>query len=103
MDWLQVVVIVAILAPLYFVAHLERTRLNDPRYVRQSGVAVERDAVRVEASAELIGYYDGCEIRSAVQYLGIRYRFESVVPPSYRRQLRQGDLYVEPGLLYVVE
>lgn len=103
MDWLHLVTLLAVLGPLYFIAHLERTRLKNPRYVRQSGVAVEREAILVDDQAQLLGYYDGCEIRSAVVYLGIRYRFECVVPASYRRQLLPGELYVEPGLLYVLE
>jgi hypothetical protein len=85
------------------VSRRERTRLSNPRYVRKSGAAVEREAVQIEDDAELIGYYDRCEIRGAVRCLGIRYRFECVVPPSYRHQLCPGQLYVEPGLLYVIE
>lgn len=103
MDWLQLAALVAILVPLYYVTRLEQTRLSDPRYVRSAGVAVEREALRIAEGAELIGYLDGCEIRARVEYLGMRYRFECVVPPAYRRRLRPGELYVEPGLLYVAE
>jgi hypothetical protein len=102
-DWVGLIALAAILVPLYFLAHVERTRLSDPRYVRTSGVAVERAAVRIHEGAEVIGYYDGCEISASVEYLGLRYRFESVVPASYSRRLRPGELYVEPGLLYVAE
>lgn len=102
MDWLQVVVIVAILVPLYYFRRAESRRLADPRYIVQaSGAAVGREALTIREDAELIGYYDGTEIRGSVEYLGRAYRFERVAPPSYKEKLRPGELYVEPGLLYV--
>jgi hypothetical protein len=103
MDWLQLILIAAILGLLHFVARLERERLQAPDYVRRCGAAIGREALQIDPNTEVIGYYDGNEIRASVAYLGIRYRFECVVPPSYRRQLSAGELYVEPGLLYVTE
>lgn len=74
-------------------------RAFDPQAFAELGAAVGQEAVL--ASDEIVGYLNGCAIPAAVQYRGVRYRFERIAPSSYRYAVRPGELFVEPGLLYL--
>lgn len=76
-------------------------RLANPQAFADLGAAVGREAVL--ASDEIVGYLNGCAIPAAVRYLGVRYRFDRVAPPAYRYAVQPGELFVEPGLLYIRE
>jgi hypothetical protein len=104
MTMLEAALFAAILAlPLYLLSQLERTRLHNPRYVRSMGAVVQRQQLKVEGTSEVLGYYDGGEIYATVDYMGMRYRFDRVVPPSYQYHVGPRELYVVPGLLYVTD
>ena len=80
----------------------ERVRLPQPSYVRDIGAVIETEGL-VQASGDIVGYLDGRPIHAAVDFMGMRYRFENVVPPSYRHRVGPRELYVVPGLLYVTD
>jgi hypothetical protein len=99
---LETVLLAATLVPaIYLLVEMERGRVSDPEHVRRFGAAVARDALEQEPG--VIGSYDGAEIHGYVRYLGMRYRYEGVVPTHYRSSVQAGELFVEPGLLYVTD
>ena len=51
----------------------------------------------------VIGIYAGGEIYETLSYLGMRYAFDRIAPASYRLTVSEGELFVEPGLLYVLQ
>lgn len=103
MDVFELVVLAAALAaPLYFLTRLERDRVNDPQYVRRCGGVVSRERLRL-GDAPVIGTYDGSPIYAQIEYLGIRYRFDRAMPPSSGFRPGAGELYVDPGLVYVTD
>lgn len=78
-------------------------RQGGARQIRESGAAVRQDQLGLEHSDRIIGYYDGCEIHACVEYMGLLYRFDRVVLPSYRHRVGARELFVEPGLLYLTD
>lgn len=95
-----------VVAGAAWVAHVllqrELGRLSDPRYIRSRGVVIEHEEV-LEARSEAIGYYAGREIYGSVIFMGMRYRFDRVAPPAYRHRVRERELFLEPGLVYVTD
>lgn len=82
----------------FFIAwHLERQ--CDPRYLRERGVVIRREDI-LQDRAEPIGQYCGRAIYRSVWFMGMQYRFDRVVPPAYRSEVRRCELYLEPGLVY---
>jgi hypothetical protein len=55
----------------------------------------------LEASGEVIGRYRGRDIRDAVLFMGMRYRFAGIVPPAH--EVRARELLLAPGLLYLTD
>lgn len=102
MDVFQaVVLIVAIGLPFHLVARRELARMCDRRRIAASGLVAEREAL--EARSDVIGHYDGGDIYAWVQFLGMRYHFDRIVPGSYREEVRSKELFLEPGLVYRIE
>jgi hypothetical protein len=87
---------------LHFLGRWYLARLDDPRYLRTQGVVVRSERA-LETCAAAIGYYAGHEIYAAVRFKGMRYRFDRVAPRSYRFELAPGELYLEPGLVYLLD
>jgi hypothetical protein len=104
MNGFETLLLAAVTAlPLYLLMQWERMRLSDPRRLRNFGAAAARQEVGVDDGTEVIGFYDGGAIYASVHYMGMRYRFDRVVPASYRRLVQPRELFVEPGLLYVTD
>lgn len=80
----------------------ERTLMPQPSYARRIGAVLEHAGL-VRASDEIVGYLDGQPIYAVVEFMGMRYRFEAVVPPSFRHRVGPRQLYVAPGLLYMTD
>jgi hypothetical protein len=70
--------------------------------VRRSGAALASEA-DVEARSDVIGYYAGRSIYAWVQFMGMRYRFDGIARASYREHVRERELFIEPGVLYVTD
>ena len=102
MDVFQaVVLIVAIGLPFHLVARRELARMCDRRRIAASGLVAECEAL--EARSDVIGHYDGRDIYAWVQFLGMRFYFDRIVPGSYREEVRSKELFLEPGLVYRID
>lgn len=104
MNGFESVLFAAVMAlPVYLIMQWEKVRLSDPGRMRSFGAATARDEVRADEGTEIIGSYDGGAIYASVRYMGMLYRFDRVVPASYRRRVQPRELFVDPGLLYVTD
>jgi hypothetical protein len=57
---------------------------------------------RLDGHGELIGRYGEAPIYRSVRFKDTDYEFAGVVPPRCVRPIDENELYVEPGLLYVL-
>jgi len=55
----------------------------------------------LESVADAIGRYMEIDIYELIRFRGVSYHFASVVAPDYKDSLHAGELFVEPGLLYL--
>lgn len=98
---LDVGVVVALLAlPFYWALKRELDRLEDPAYLRRHGIVIVRLSA-IEAHSEPIGSYEGREVWRTLTFKGMEYRFDHVIPARERERVGPGELYLEPGLVYV--
>jgi hypothetical protein len=88
--------------PAFWLVHRQVAKLGDPRYLREQGVVIVLEKA-IEAHAGEIGEYMGQPIWETVTFKGMRYRFDHIVEPRRRERLEPGELFIEPGLVYVVE
>jgi hypothetical protein len=88
--------------PMFGFVHWQIARLGDPRYLRGKGVVIVRESA-LEAHSEPIGEYRGHPIWGSVTFKGMRYRFDHVLDARKRERIEPGELFIEPGLVYVVE
>jgi hypothetical protein len=98
---LEAALLVAVLAlPLHLVVLWQLARLDDPAYLRVHGVVVVRESA-LDGHSEAIGDYAGRHIWGSVTFKGMRYRFDRRATPRERERIRAGELWLEPGLVYV--
>ena len=89
-----------ILVPLHLLMSREYVRWQRAQAPQLHGVVVRRfDAL--DGASEVIGSYCGAEIHRTVTFHGTQYEFFGVVPAGGQGTVRQGELYLPPGLLYV--
>lgn len=102
MSPIEAALLVALLVlPFHLLVQYQLGRLEDPRYLRRHGIVVVQ-ASAIEVHGATIGTYRGCEIWDSVVVAGLRYRFDHVVPPETAERTGPGELFLEPGLLYVL-
>jgi hypothetical protein len=77
-------------------------QLEDPAYLRTQRVVVVSDRV-IERRSAPIGHSLGSPIAGSLTFMGMRYRFDSVIAACERENIAAGELYLEPGLVYVTE
>lgn len=87
-----------LIIPFHILVQYELRRF--PEHVRASGVAIDDEAV-LEGRGEVIGSFRGRDIHAWVRYLGMTYRFDRTVAKP--RGLRERELFLEPGLVYVTD
>ncbi len=92
--------ILCVLVPLHMLMAHEFHRWQRELSARRHGVIVHRFEALDEAS-EVIGIYGGVEIHRTVTFQGVQYEFFGVAPSGGQAKLRQDELYLDPGLLYV--
>ena len=101
MNPLEAAALVALLAlPLHFAVQWHLARLEDPLYLRAQGIVVVRESA-LSAHGEAIGEYQGHPIWETVTFKRMHYRFSRVTQREYREKLAGGELYLDPGLVYV--
>ena len=94
------VVILLIALPWWWLVHRELDKLADPTYLRAHGVVIVSESALQEHS-EPIGQYLGHPIWGSVRFMGMDYRFDHVQDARKRERLAPGELFLEPGLVYV--
>jgi hypothetical protein len=92
--------ILCVLVPLHMLMAHEFHRWQRELSARRHGVIVNRFDALDEAT-EVIGIYCGVEIHRTVTFQGVQYEFFGVAPSGRQGTLRQDELYLDPGLLYV--
>jgi hypothetical protein len=91
----------AALATLFLWAvRAELDKLDDPAYLRQHGIVIVAESA-LDSRAGPIGQYRGRQIWATVTFKGMVYRFDHVTQPHLRERIGRGQLYLEPGLVYV--
>lgn len=100
MDIVGVVFLLALLIPVWL-ALREMREMARPERLRELGIVVLSTRAFDEVS-EVIGHYMGCDIYRCVTFHGMRYIFDGVGPPGLKRALRARQLFLEPGLVYVL-
>jgi hypothetical protein len=97
---------VAVAAALAYVIHRviqsQLDKLCDPAYLRRQGVIVVAEHI-LQARCAPIGRYMGCHIWGSVTFMGMVYRFDRILEPRRKERLAAGELYLEPGLVYVTD
>ena len=68
--------------------------------LRLCGIVIVRERA-LEAHSQPIGEYLGHQIWRTVTFRGLVYRFDRIQGQSRREQLAPGELYLDPGLVYV--
>jgi hypothetical protein len=100
-DPLEAVAVAAALAYVFHrVIQSQLDRLGDPAYLCREGVVVVVEEI-LQAHSAPVGQYMGRSIWGSVTFMGMEYRFDHVVPASHRERLAPGELYLEPGLVYI--
>ncbi|MBL8385661.1 MAG: hypothetical protein JNM90_21430 [Burkholderiales bacterium] len=101
MDGLLAIAATALLvAPLHFAVLSYLARLDDGRWLRETGVVI-LDERALESQGEVIGSYAGTPIRTAVRFKGVEYRYEGIAPSRHKERMGPDELFLEPGLLYL--
>ncbi len=95
-------VVAAAALPPWLVLRAEFRRLGDRNYLRETGVFIRKLAA-LDAMAEVIGRYNGADIYRYVVFKGMRYEYDHIVPPYLPREVRERELFVEPGIIYVTD
>jgi hypothetical protein len=95
-----VALVVLLLLPFHWLVQRELAKMEveDPR---SCGVVILREQA-LEARSQPLGEYMGHEIWATVTFRGLVYRFDRVQPPRKKEELAAGELFLDPGLVYVV-
>ena len=101
MSALDAAVVVLLLAlPWLWLVGRELAKLSDPVYLRAHGVVIVSESA-LQSHGAAIGEYLGHPIWDNVRFMGMDYRFDHVQDRRRRERLAPGELYLEPGLVYI--
>ena len=99
---LEAVLLFAVLAlPLHALVLWQIDRLQDPAYLRAHGIVVVRESA-LDGHTGAVGQYAGRSIWGSVTFMGMVYRFDRIARPQDRERTGPGELYLDPGLVYVL-
>lgn len=93
-------VVAAAVLPPYLIMRVEFRKLGSRDYLRETGVFIRKLAA-LDTVAEVIGRYNGADIYRYVVFKGMRYEYDHIVPPYLPREVRERELFLEPGVIYV--
>ena len=96
------VVFLLVSLPIHWLVQREFAKLADPGYLRAHGVVIVSERA-LQARSAPIGEYRGQPIWASVRFMGMDYRFDHVRDPKTRERLEPGELFLDPGLVYVVD
>ena len=97
-----VLVLLVLALPLHWLVLRQFDRVCDPAYLRKQGVIVVLERA-LQARSEPIGQYMGQPIWATVTFMGMVYRFDRVTERRKRERIGPGELFLEPGLVYVTD
>src|SRR5262245_36421861 len=92
--------VLLMLLPFHWLIRRELAK-EEARDLRRCGIVIVRERA-LEAHSRAIGEYRGHEIWETVTFRGLVYRFHHVLPRERREKLAPGELFLDPGLVYVV-
>ena len=93
--------VIGLALPFHFLLQWQLGRLSDPQYLRTCGVVVcKPDIVQF---GQVMGSFSGMPIHDGLVFMGMHYRFDRIVPHAARERIGAGELYLEPGLVYVAD
>ena len=93
--------VLIVFLPFHWLVLRHFRQMEDPAYLRKHGVILESDSA-LETRSAPIGRYMGRPIWGDVRFMGMQYRFDRVVPARSRERIGAGELFLEPGLVYVL-
>jgi hypothetical protein len=103
MSAMEAAVLIALaMLPFHVLLQWQLSRLTDPGVIRREGVVILKEEI-LEAHSEPIANYFGHEIWGTVTFMGMVYRFDRVAGSRYRAHVRERELYLDPGLVYVTD
>lgn len=88
--------------PLHWLVLRHFDQLGDPAYFRRHGVVIVCERA-LEARSAPIGEYMGRPIWGSVTFKGMEYRFDRVLDARCRERIGPGELFLDPGLVYVTD
>jgi hypothetical protein len=94
--------VIVLAAPPFWWVQRQVAQLSDPDYLKDHGVVIVREKA-IEAHGGAIGEYLGHPVWETVTFLGMRYRFDHVLEARKRERIAPGELFIEPGLVYVLQ
>jgi hypothetical protein len=101
MSPLEAAALVAVLVlPFHLLVLWHVERMRDPAYLRRQGIVVVRESA-LDGHSGPVGSYVGQPIWGSVTFMGMRYRFDHVARPQDKEKTGPGELYLDPGLVYV--
>lgn len=92
--------VMALALPLNWLVLRHFDQMDDGHYLRRFGVVVTSERA-LESRSAPIGEFMGRPIPGGVTFRGMEYRFDRV-QPARREAIGAGELYLDPGLVYVV-
>ena len=92
----------AMALPAFWWVHRKFARDSDPAYLRTQGVVIVLERA-LEAHSAPIGEFMGHPVWETVTFKGLLYRFDHVLESRRRERIAPGELFIEPGLVYVVQ
>jgi hypothetical protein len=92
--------VLVLAAPLNWLVLRHFDQMDDAHYLRRFGVVVTSERA-LESRSAAIGEFMGRPIPGCVTFRGMAYRFDRV-QPARREAIGAGELYLDPGLVYVV-
>jgi hypothetical protein len=95
------ILIVLLVLPLHWLVMRYFDQLADPAYLRKHGVVILSESA-LQDHSEPIGQYRDRPIWGTVTFMGMVYRFHHIVDGRDRR-VAPGELFLEPGLVYVTD
>jgi hypothetical protein len=103
MSPLESALMVAVMAlPAFWWVQRQLARDSDPDYLRKQGVVIVLEKA-LEAHSGAIGEYMGRPVWETVTFKGMLYRFSHILDARKRERVGPGELFIEPGLVYVVQ
>jgi hypothetical protein len=99
LDAAALVILLAL--PLHWIIWRQLDREDDPAWLRERGIVIVSE--RACEREQPIGRYKGRPVWARVRFKGLVYRFDHIIEGAKREYIGPGELFLEPGLVYVAD